>query len=79
MGHSFLHEGPCLAGLSPAIVHVVFCGDPEVTTVTLEDCPDLDVRTTIQLVCYNYLKYIRYFVVWTNQRALSNYGWIQIF
>ncbi|KAJ7997976.1 hypothetical protein DPEC_G00217750 [Dallia pectoralis] len=49
LGHSFLHEEPCFAGLSPAILHVVFCGDPEMTTVVLEDCPHLDVRTTMQL------------------------------
>ncbi|CAB1435174.1 unnamed protein product [Pleuronectes platessa] len=50
VGHSFLHGGPCLAGLSPAIVHVLLGGSPETTTVTLEDCPDLDIRETIRLL-----------------------------
>uniref|UniRef100_A0AAV2LL14 Uncharacterized protein n=1 Tax=Knipowitschia caucasica TaxID=637954 RepID=A0AAV2LL14_KNICA len=49
MGHSFLHGGPCLSGLSPAIVHVLLGGTPETSTVTLEDCPDLDIRDTIKL------------------------------
>ncbi|XP_055011327.1 uncharacterized protein LOC129409400 [Boleophthalmus pectinirostris] len=50
MGHSFLHGGPCLSGLSPAIVHVLLGGTPETCTVTLEDCPDLDIRDTIRLL-----------------------------
>ncbi|XP_053270972.1 G2/M phase-specific E3 ubiquitin-protein ligase isoform X2 [Pleuronectes platessa] len=50
VGHSFLHGGPCLAGLSPAIVHVLLGGSPETATVTLEDCPDLDIRETIRLL-----------------------------
>lgn len=51
IGHSFLHGGPCLQGLSPAVVHVLLGGSPETATVTLEDCPDLDIRDTIRLVC----------------------------
>lgn len=51
LGHSFLHGGPCLSGLSPAVVHVLLGGSPETATVTLEDCPDLDIRETIRLVC----------------------------
>ncbi|XP_059195012.1 G2/M phase-specific E3 ubiquitin-protein ligase-like [Centropristis striata] len=50
VGHSFLHGGPCLSGLSPAIVHVLLGGSPETATVTLEDCPDLDIRETIRLL-----------------------------
>ncbi|CAL9689655.1 unnamed protein product [Knipowitschia caucasica] len=50
MGHSFLHGGPCLSGLSPAIVHVLLGGTPETSTVTLEDCPDLDICDTIKLL-----------------------------
>ncbi|CAI5669936.1 unnamed protein product [Oreochromis niloticus] len=50
VGHSFLHGGPCLSGLSPAIVHVLLGGSPETATVTPEDCPDLDLRGTIQLL-----------------------------
>ena len=57
LGHSFLHSGPCLSGLSPAIVHVLFGGSPETTTIQIADCPDIDIRTTIQsvrtlVVCY---------------------------
>ena len=51
IGHSFLHGGPCLQGLSPAVVHVLLGGSPETATITLEDCPDLDIRETIRLVC----------------------------
>ncbi|XP_014187163.2 uncharacterized protein LOC102296913, partial [Haplochromis burtoni] len=50
VGHSFLHGGPCLSGLSPAVVHVLLGGSPETATVTPEDCPDLDLRGTIQLL-----------------------------
>ncbi|XP_032431527.1 uncharacterized protein LOC116727944 isoform X1 [Xiphophorus hellerii] len=47
IGHAFLHGGPRLSGLSPAVIHVLFGGSPETATVTLEDCPDLDIRETI--------------------------------
>ncbi|XP_046906509.1 uncharacterized protein LOC124488078 [Hypomesus transpacificus] len=50
MGHSFLHNGPCLAGLSLAIIHVLFGGSPDTTTIQIEDCPDIDIRNTIQLL-----------------------------
>ncbi|KAK1172655.1 hypothetical protein AOXY_G5289 [Acipenser oxyrinchus oxyrinchus] len=50
IGHSFLHGGPCLSGMSPAIIHVLFGGTPETATIQLEDCPDLDLRSTIQLL-----------------------------
>ncbi|XP_077381337.1 uncharacterized protein LOC144021150 isoform X2 [Festucalex cinctus] len=50
MGHSFLHGGPCLQGLSPAVVYVLLGGNPETATLTLEDCPDLDIRETIRLL-----------------------------
>ncbi|KAK1896922.1 G2/M phase-specific E3 ubiquitin-protein ligase [Dissostichus eleginoides] len=49
-GHSFVHGGPCLSGLSPAVVHVLLGGSPETATVTLEDCPDLNIRATIRLL-----------------------------
>lgn len=52
VGHSFVHGGPFLSGLSPAVVHVLFGGSPETATVTPEDCPDLDIRETIRLVCF---------------------------
>ncbi|XP_049460106.1 uncharacterized protein LOC125905861 [Epinephelus fuscoguttatus] len=50
IGHSFLHGGPCLQGLSPAVIHVLLGGSPDTATVTLEDCPDLDIRETIRLL-----------------------------
>ncbi|XP_061127123.1 uncharacterized protein LOC133147252 [Syngnathus typhle] len=50
VGHSFLHGGPCLLGISPAVIHVLLGGSPETATVTLEDCPDLDIRETIGLL-----------------------------
>ena len=50
IGHSFLHGGPCLTGLSPAIVHVLFGGSPETSTIDIKDCADTDVREAIQLV-----------------------------
>lgn len=51
VGHSFLHGGPALAGISEAVVGVLFGSCPDITTITLEDCPDLEHRQTIQLVC----------------------------
>nr|XP_020473179.1 uncharacterized protein LOC109970146 isoform X2 [Monopterus albus] len=50
LGHSFLHGGPCLSDLSPAFIHVLLGGTPETATVTIEDCPDLDIRETIRLL-----------------------------
>ncbi|XP_024119330.1 uncharacterized protein LOC112140569 [Oryzias melastigma] len=50
MGHSFLHGGPCLSGISTAIIHVLFGGSPETATIQIKDCPDVDIRTTIQLL-----------------------------
>lgn len=37
IGHSFLHDGPCLGGLSPAILHVLFGGSPEEATIDIKD------------------------------------------
>lgn len=50
MGHSFLHDGPTLCGLSPVIVRVLCGGSAEDATVELEDCADFDFRGTIKLV-----------------------------
>ncbi|CAL8387479.1 unnamed protein product [Boreogadus saida] len=50
VGHSFIHGGPGLAGISPAVVHVLLGGQLETATLVLEDCPDLDQRNTIQLL-----------------------------
>lgn len=50
IGHSFLHNGPCFTGLSPAIIHVLFGGSPETAPVTIRDCPDLDIREIVEKV-----------------------------
>ncbi|KAL2098316.1 hypothetical protein ACEWY4_007523 [Coilia grayii] len=50
LGHSFLHNGPIVTGLSPAVIHVLFNGDPEMATVAIEDCPDLHIRNIIKLL-----------------------------
>lgn len=50
ISHSFLHGGPCLGGLSPTILHVLFDGSPEEATIDIKDCADLDIRETIKLV-----------------------------
>lgn len=52
IGHSFIHGGPCLTGLSLPVV-ILFTGgsvDSAASVLTLEDCPDLDHRETISLV-----------------------------
>ncbi|XP_076855207.1 uncharacterized protein LOC143510082 isoform X1 [Brachyhypopomus gauderio] len=50
LGHSFLHDGPCVTGLSSAIIHVLFNGDPEMATIVTEDCPDLHIRSIIEML-----------------------------
>ncbi|KAM6997495.1 G2/M phase-specific E3 ubiquitin-protein ligase-like isoform 5-T5 [Tautogolabrus adspersus] len=50
IGHSFLHDGPHVTGLSPAVIHVLFNGDPEMATIVVEDCPDLHIRSIIQML-----------------------------
>uniref|UniRef100_A0A9J7XWT8 HECT domain-containing protein n=1 Tax=Cyprinus carpio carpio TaxID=630221 RepID=A0A9J7XWT8_CYPCA len=50
VGHSFIHGGPGLPGISPAVVHVLLGGQLETATLVLEDCPDIDRRNTIQLL-----------------------------
>ena len=52
IGHSFLHEGLAVNGLSPAIVHMLIGGSmyTAASLLPLQDCPDLDYRDTVQLV-----------------------------
>ncbi|XP_033943996.1 uncharacterized protein [Pseudochaenichthys georgianus] len=50
IGHTFLHGGPSFTGLSPAIVHILFGGSLETTPLTLQDCPDLDIRDTVKML-----------------------------
>eukprot|EP00064_Thunnus_orientalis_P020654 superscaffoldBa00005803_g20796 len=49
MGHSFIYGGPCLSGLSPAIIHVLLRGNLDTATIQLEDITNLDLRQTIGL------------------------------
>lgn len=50
MGHSFLHGGPSLCGLSPAIVHALCGGSAEGATISQQDRAELDIQQTIKLV-----------------------------
>lgn len=50
IGHSFLNGGPCLTGLSPAIIHILLEGSPETATISLSDCVDQEVRDVLTLV-----------------------------
>ncbi|XP_049912618.1 uncharacterized protein LOC126397713 isoform X1 [Epinephelus moara] len=50
LAHAFLHDSPLVTGLSPAVIHVLFNGDPEMATVVTEDCPDLHIRNIIKLL-----------------------------
>ncbi|KAI7789561.1 hypothetical protein IRJ41_008912 [Triplophysa rosa] len=54
IGHSFLHGGPLLPGISPVVVHVLMGGPIETAEFKLEDCPDLEQRHTIQLLQGNH-------------------------
>lgn len=51
IGHCFLHGGPALTGLSPAIVHILCGGTVETAIIQINDCPDIDLREKITLVC----------------------------
>lgn len=50
IGHSFLHGGPALYGVSEAIIHMLLHGEVDTATITLADVADLDLRETIQMV-----------------------------
>ncbi|XP_030001827.1 uncharacterized protein LOC115427419 isoform X2 [Sphaeramia orbicularis] len=49
IGHSFLHNGPCLTGLSQAVIHVLGGGMPEMASIDIKDCCDTDVREAVEL------------------------------
>ncbi|KAF1374348.1 hypothetical protein PFLUV_G00228140 [Perca fluviatilis] len=59
LAHTFLHDGPHVTGLSPAVIHVLFNGDPEMATVVTEDCPDLHIRSIIELVIGRTMRQIK--------------------
>ncbi|XP_065809225.1 uncharacterized protein [Labrus bergylta] len=50
IAHSFLDDGPHVTGLSPAVIHVLFNGDPEMATIVVEDCPDLHIRSIVTML-----------------------------
>lgn len=52
VGHSAIHGGPPLSGLSLAVIEALTCGAKEKATskLCLEDCPEIDQRETISLV-----------------------------
>lgn len=57
MGHSFLHSGIGLSGLSLPVVTLLTGGstDTAAAALTLQDCPDLDHRETIGFVSTTHL------------------------
>ncbi|XP_049319012.1 uncharacterized protein LOC111188278 isoform X2 [Astyanax mexicanus] len=50
IGHCFLHGGPALSGLSPAVIHILSGGKAETAVIEICDCPDLDLREKIKLL-----------------------------
>lgn len=50
IGHSFLHDGPPLTGISPAVLHMLTGGSTDTAPIVLEDVADMDIRETIHLV-----------------------------
>ncbi|TKS67419.1 hypothetical protein D9C73_001257 [Collichthys lucidus] len=52
VGHSSIHGGPSLSGLSPAVLDALTRGAKDIATskLCLEDCPEIEVRDTISLV-----------------------------
>ncbi|KAL6463171.1 hypothetical protein MHYP_G00275620 [Metynnis hypsauchen] len=65
IGHSFLHGGPLLAGLSSAIIHVLLGGSLQTTTILLEDVVDIDIRETLQLVVLDN-------IIWPSKEETDN-------
>lgn len=49
IGHSFLHNSPCLTGPSQVVTHVLSVEMPEMAFIEIEDCCDTDVREAIPL------------------------------
>lgn len=49
VGHSFIQGGPCLSGISSTVIHILLGRPAETATIQLQDCPDLNHRSTIQL------------------------------
>jgi len=53
IGHSFLHGGPLLTGLSRSLFNLLIGQKDEIAVVELEDCPDTDVTDIVLLVSLN--------------------------
>ncbi len=57
LGHSFLHDGPGLAGLSPAVKHYFTCKSGEDATMcppplSIKDVPDVELQGMLEDVSY---------------------------
>ncbi|XP_060780795.1 G2/M phase-specific E3 ubiquitin-protein ligase-like [Neoarius graeffei] len=52
IGHSAIHGGPSLSGLSLTIIDALIPGTKDIVTskLCLEDCPEIEVRDTISLL-----------------------------
>ena len=78
IGHAFLHSGPRLTGLSPAVLHVLAGGTPQPATIALEDINDIDVRETIgpvskgECTMHTLVYCCQVFTVLANARVLVN-------
>ncbi|KAK1175612.1 hypothetical protein AOXY_G286 [Acipenser oxyrinchus oxyrinchus] len=49
IGHCFLHGGPPLTGLSPAVVCILTGGEEECAPLQIQDCPDVDLDNQKEL------------------------------
>jgi hypothetical protein len=57
LAHAFLHDGPCLGGLSPAVKHYFTCKQGQDTTVNpppleIMDVPDVELQAMLEEVSY---------------------------
>ena len=55
MGHSFLHDGPPLCGLSEAVKHYFTCKNGDISSnpppLEVDDVPDIDLQLLLKEVC----------------------------
>lgn len=57
IGHSFLHGGPLLTGLSRSLFNLLLGQKDEPAVLELEDCPDTDVTEIVSLVSLKHHHY----------------------
>ena len=50
IGHSFIHGGPLLTGLSRSMFRLMTGEKDELVIVELDDCPDTDIVEIVSLV-----------------------------